>query len=213
MDKDLREQLIIKSLFGELTEDEAVQLQKNKQAEATDTEIAFFADLIAGAEQEGERHLKAQLSEMEALFQQKKSMLTAPKGKGIVEKVSEAFNYTLDQLIDLFRPVPNYEAALALAHRSDAIQLLAPIQGIDCTDQKLTFQFEKKISQALEVQIENNRQQTILQTTIPTHQTDYTVDFANEQLHPGRYYWKLIGSEGTIIGVFFIQKDKMPAIS
>ena len=125
--------------------------------------------------------------------------------------------YTLEELLDMFKPVGHYELAIAESmdgglRRFDNLRVWEPINGINCTGGKLHFRLNRAVAQEdIIVRIENNREDTVLDEQLSGPASgEFEINVAS--LSPGRYYWKLkAGNQDAIIGMFFIHKDILPA--
>ena len=118
--------------------------------------------------------------------------------------------YTLDDLLDMFGVVEEYEEAMALAERAGELNVIAPINGAEMRGE-ITFQLERPLDSKLKLRIENNQKQALVTQKIEAGTTTFTVSLPASDFAPGRYYWKLWGREGMVIRSFFIAKGMMPS--
>lgn len=210
MDKELQEELTLKYLYGQLTNEEETQW-KTLQAEneAIEEDLAFFADFISATELEGEAEMKLELQNLESNLQLKKtsSFTIDLSPQRLLEKINQAIDFTLEELTALFAPLPNYELAALQPSRSSEVMLIEPENEVNIEGGLLTFVFEKPISENLQLKIENNRLEQLLETTIPQNSQAFELFLEESIFAAGRFYWKLKGSTGTQIGVFFVRKD------
>ncbi|MGB1206029.1 MAG: hypothetical protein ACPG5B_10295 [Chitinophagales bacterium] len=150
----------------------------------------------------------------------KKRMANISNKLPFLEEMSFAKNtttnktYTLDELLAMFAVVPHYEPLLTEVHRSVAslgavsMKIIAPENGADCLN-TITFRLNKTAIDNFEIHIENNQEETVIETFFPEGKDTYTVDI--QQLQVGCYYWKMIiEDESLAIGKFYIKKAMMP---
>lgn len=174
--------------------------------------------------------IKAQLEFMQVLHQglvqgevnrmsQRLSFLTSQlkqnkKKQSFLDTLNQQLNYTLEQLLQLFAPVPAYQTQLArISLRAAATDiLLSPPTSYDCVDYQLQFSLEKPLSKTeeLELIVEDNQFNEVYAQEYPPQTTEFTVQLNPNDYAPGRYYWKLSVEDQLLIGEFFIQKDLMP---
>lgn len=126
-----------------------------------------------------------------------------------VQEEKEPQTYTLDDLLDMFGVVEEYEEAMALAERAGELKVIVPQNGMDIKG-SITFQLEVPLDSTLKLRIENNKKQNLITQKIDAGVSTFTVTLPTEQFEPGRYYWKLWGREGMVIRSFFVAKDRMP---
>ncbi len=210
MNKELQEELTLKYLYGQLSDEEEEQWKVFQEGDsAIEEDLAFFADFVSATELEGEAEIKLNLQNLEANLQKKKTSSSKIdlSPQRILEKINEAIDFTLDELTALFAPIPNYELATLQPNRSAKVKLTAPQNGVNIEGGILTFVFEKPTPEILQLKIENNRQELLLETTIPRGSESFELQLEETTFVAGRFYWKLVGSEGTQIGVFFVRKD------
>ena len=130
------------------------------------------------------------------------------------ELATNDLTYTLEELLSMFATVPHYEPLLTEVHRSAAsleaisMKIIAPENGADCQD-TITFRLNKKAVGNFEIHIENNQEETVVETFFPQGKDAYTVDI--QHLQAGCYYWKMIvEDESLAIGKFYIRNNMMP---
>ena len=162
-----------------------------------------FSDL----EKLNERNIKRRL----ANISQKMPFL---QQSGHSEVKTDDDTYSLDDLLSMFATVPHYEPLLTEVHRSVAsfeaiaMKIIAPKNGADCQD-AITFRLNKIASDNFEIHIENNQEETVIETFFPQGNDTYTIDI--QHLPMGCYYWKMIvEDESLAIGKFYIRKKMMP---
>ena len=122
--------------------------------------------------------------------------------------------YSLEELLGMFAVVPHYEPLLTEVHRSIAtfesvaMKIIAPENGADCQD-TITFPLNKEASDNFEIHIENNQEESVIETFFPKGKHAYTIDIQHLQI--GCYYWKMIvEDESLAIGKFYIEKKLIP---
>lgn len=127
---------------------------------------------------------------------------------GILNKIKEQVNLTLDEIANLFQPVPNYQAILAMASRSGNLIIEEPKSGLNTTNNLLSFVLKKKPTHSLQLTIENNLQEILLTREISKNEgQSFEVPLSGLQNIPGRYYWRLVMNGEVLMDEFFIQKE------
>ena len=135
---------------------------------------------------------------------------------------TEEPTYTLKELLDMFAPLPLFEEAISTAQHRDflsesALQVSSPPNGTDF-DQTFELRLKKRGEDPLKIRMFNNKEEEVLQATLPANQVRFTLDITH--LKPGRYYWELTAdvrdrrkkrAYGVILRSFFIQKKWMPS--
>lgn len=134
----------------------------------------------------------------------------------VLNKVEAEFyqkenQYTLDQLLEMFGVVEEYEKELVLATtRSDekGLIVLSPKNGIDGNDE-ISFTLDQAVGEDLNLIIENTTLYEVADLDFPAFSD--TLKVSTKLFLPGRYYWKLISdSYHTAWGFFFVKKKLMP---
>lgn len=156
----------------------------------------------------GRAEQKRELQLLEAKIQKEESLGIFAKLKSIFKQNVEQVQFTIDELITMFQPAPQYAGMLAQASRSDSIEVTKPVNSYACTKAQLDFKLAKAPKNSLQLSIENNQQQTLSTQTIEASTTQFSVPLNN--FLPGRYYWKLTSDKDMVICEFFVQKDLMP---
>jgi len=199
--------LIEKYLLDDLTKKEEEFFNHlRKTDESFAEEVSYHKDFMDSVNIFGNNQLKAHFQKLEANIQA--DAQKAPT-KSNISKVKEQIDYTIDQLIGLFRPVPSYSKVMAYTNRSKGLSAVAPKDGIDCKEGTLYFELAQASSSLVSVQIENNQQTVLLQQTIPAKEAFFSVDLPTN-LAPGIYYWKLSNKEDMLMGSFYVGKNRMP---
>ena len=199
-------ELIEQHFAGSLSEESQQMFDKLMQKNtAFRQEVELYELLTNGAKTVGREQVLEQLKATESSITKE-----AQSGVKWLEKLNDAAQYSLEQLTAFFAPVPNYQAALAYTTRAESIEVISPINGMDCNNGLLDFELEEEPDDDIKVVIENNQHETILTQHINDDITSFTI-LLPEQLVPGRYYWKLITEDELVIGEFFIGKALKPA--
>ena len=199
--------LIEKYLLDDLTKKEQElfnHLQKTDEFFAE--EVIFHKDFMGSVNAFGNNELKAHFQKLEANIQT--DVQKAPT-KSNLSKIKEQIDYTIDQLIALFYPVPSYNKVMAYTNRSKGFSAVAPKDGIDCKEGALYFELAKPSNSQVNIQIENNQQAVLLQQTVAAKEAFFSVDLPTN-LRPGIYYWKLSNKEDMLMGSFYVGKSMMP---
>jgi len=118
--------------------------------------------------------------------------------------------YSIEELLDMFKEVPDYEDELEMsATRSlENLKVIDPKNGENCIDQ-VKFVLNNDAPENLTISIENSNEDEVLECVFAKKEKELSVNL--ESLKPGRYYWKLFGDTIDLyIGSFFIRKDLMP---
>ncbi len=200
-DKDLQQ--IERYLAGELKDRE---LQNFEARLNTDQE--FYDSVLA------QQHINNALND-KGLWSFMK-ILKKVEANFYTKKNQQQPTYSLQQLLQFFGIVPDYEREIANQFTTRAItkssshqpKLLTPQNGIDCSN-KLTFTLQTKAVEPLTLVIENSQEDEVGQYHFSAQTASLEVDI--QHFLPGRYYWKLFGDTvDTIWGFFFIHKDLMP---
>ncbi len=201
--------LIEKYFLNNLSTEEQQLFDKLQRTdEEFAVEVTFYSDFMGSTEAFGNQQLKAHFQQLEVNIQATEAKQTTSQSS--FAKLNEQINYTIDQLIALFLPVPSYSKVMAYTNRSKGLTVLNPKQEMDCKG-TLHFELQTLSASPLKVQIENNQQKIILEQTYLTHELFFMVDLPNE-LAPGIYYWKLSNKEVMLMGAFYIHKDLMPEV-
>ena len=190
-------------LHGRLNEADAKAFEQAMREDENLLKTVNAHKMMMEGIKEGVRHrLKKRL-------RQKEADLKALKAK------SET-SYTLQDLLDMFEPVPHYEHLLkakneqALVSRAGGcINLLSP-QRNEAVNESLLFEFSAPSKEALTLLIENNNETEVFEEKLPQNASEYVVSVIH--FAPGRYYWKLIGEDSDMLmGCFLVRKHLLPS--
>ena len=167
-------------------------------------EVADYQFLIEGIEAVGASDFEAKVAIWESKYELKKEYLA--------ESSEQQIGYSLDELLDMFRPVRAYENRIAKelvgTRHLGGLKVKAPVDKADFLEQ-ITFELENPVNDVLKLSIENSEEDVVLKQNIAANTSTFTVDLAG--FKPGRYYWKLRSKKyGMVIRSFFIQKKLMP---
>ena len=203
-----QEALIEKYILGELTAVESVLFEEMQKKDADFAKkTTFYQDFVGSMGVLGNQTLKTEFQNLELKLAK---AAIAKKSTNVLSNIKKQINYTLEQITALFLPVPNYELAMSYTHRSQGFKLISPKNGINCSENSLIFELETAVNQTLDLQIENNKQELVLQESIDENENFFIIDLPND-LQAGIYYWKLSQKTDTLIGNFYVQKDLMPS--
>ncbi|MGB1242559.1 MAG: hypothetical protein ACPG49_08560 [Chitinophagales bacterium] len=180
------------------------QLRRDKPA--IEQEIIFFEDLHGGAVLFGDERFKMELQQMETnwLLKQKKAQQSSLRKK--LNNLTGRLNEAMTEFSEFFLPVPNYETALWQASRSSFAGLIVPKNGADI-EEELSCHFKNPLSKSHRFVLENNLQEVLEERLLQKGTRHFVVAIAD--FTPGRYYWKLIGNRETLIGMFFVGRNKL----
>lgn len=134
--------------------------------------------------------------------------------------------YTLEELLDMFRPLAYIEAEMlnrsgvSLPPESLQNSVLLPENGLNCKGDILYFAFNPSPDVPVMVTIMDNRENEIplAHAIIPAGAVSFQVVLP-KQLKPGKYYWKLRPETddrqlrrryGVAVGSFYIGAELMP---
>lgn len=169
--------------------------------------VGLQRDIMMGVQASVRNSLKKKLKQFHQQLPKQQEAINAAIN-------SNEQSYTLEELLDMFKVVSHYEAAieqanLAMAARSSRLEVIRPANQADCTHD-LTFELSKAVSEVLHLTIEDSEEDEVYEGKFPLNTTVFTPIF-DKALLPGRYYWKLMGSTyETTIGTFFIHKELKP---
>jgi len=187
-------------------EAEEVRLQIANDAEWAE-EAAFLEDISFSAIEVKKEALRKRFDAIEVKLQRE-----TPEGITILmdkikDSIKNYIDYSIDQLADLFVPVPHYQPILAQVQRGEDFEVLRPEKGADCWESGLSFEFSNGLEEVLELSIENNQSEELYSGDIPAHSIYFNPLFSSKDHPPGRYYWKVTSDNETIMGDFFIGRD------
>ncbi len=208
MNELAKQDLLEKYVVGSLTKQEK-ELFQNLRTETPNFEedITFFEKFNQVQLVFGRDELKKQLLFLENSLQKEEVTSSNMLSKltiglqGMVKKL----HYSVEELVDLFLPEPEYQTILAYANRGAGIEVLSPENGIDASIEGLNFRLKSKLKKPIQLIVENNKKNTLLSISITSFENDFSVDVG--EFIPGRYYWKLITPKETLIREFFVQKE------
>lgn len=121
--------------------------------------------------------------------------------------------YTLEELLDFFTPIEEYEKPIAAITRAGESELLHPQNHINCVD-SLYFEWKTPLLKPILLIIENNEYDVLIRREIPSQTISFSVHLSPEKgFKAGRYYWKTASQRHQVdaVGVFFIGKDLINA--
>lgn len=211
-----KNELIEKYLTGALSASESTEFDTLLVNDADFKKtLAFQQDFMQSVKAVGRKDLVD-------LFQQAETELIAEKkaaGVGVLEQIKTGIKkdfakvaYTLEQLTQMFRPVPTYQLAINNTLRAGAVSIEVPENGVDCSQGSITFERRPSMIEDYELLIENNDYDTLIEEDWEAGTQRLTIDLPESAFLPGRYYWKLIeDGEMVVIREFFVQKALMPA--
>jgi len=202
-----KQDLIENFLNGNLTsleDNEFQNLQANDSSFQED--IDFFKRFVNVLRVYGQEELKKELIFVEVQVQKEENSALTKMKEGL-QKVVKKLHYSIEELTELFRVVPEYQGVLAYVNRGNNLQVLHPQNSIDASIEGLGFKLKTNDKPLIQLTIENNQKQVIYSTTIDSQTSEFVVGV--EELIPGRYYWKLTTQKETVIREFFIRKDLM----
>ncbi len=191
-------------LSPEEAEEVRTQIETNSEwAE----EAAFLKDLSSSAIEVRKLELRRQFNDIEIKLQRE-----APNGvvvlmNKIKNSIKNHVDYSLEELTNLFIPVPTYQVAILQTKRGEDFDVLKPKKGADCWEEGLSFELSNGVEEVLELTIENNQAEELYSGEIPPHTIYFKPLFSSKDNLPGRYYWKVTSDNETIMGDFFIGKD------
>jgi hypothetical protein len=145
-----------------------------------------------------------------------------PNEGAILNPTTLHSTYSLEELLDMFRPIEHLE--LESARRSTSAgqnslqhRVMFPLPEIECAGNQLTFEINPPLEVSLEIVIHDNREQevTVNDNVLLPNTGNQTLNLPLNML-PGRYYWQISPLDfeaqaryGTATGSFFIRKDLM----
>ncbi|MGB1241604.1 MAG: hypothetical protein ACPG49_03725 [Chitinophagales bacterium] len=170
-------------------------------------EAAFLKDLSFSAIEVKKAALRKRFNEVEVKLQRETPNGVTVLMNKIKNSIKDHVDYSLDQLTNLFAPVPTYQMAISQTKRGVDFDVLKPEKGGDCWEDGLSFELSNGVGEALELTIENNQSDELYSDEIPAHTIYFKPSFSSKDHSPGRYYWKLTSDNETIMGDFFIGRD------
>ena len=202
--------LIEKYLDGALNEEE---LQSFNQLRSSKPELEADIDFLRQFQKVqpifGRNRMKQELQMLESELRKSETPSVLDTIKEKFRQNMEQVQLTIDELLTLFQPSPQYAPLLAHASRSEGLAISQPENGIDCSSGQLGFEFTNTSGTPISITIENNHHQTLSTHELAANTQQYVVTL--DQMLPGRYYWKLSAGKGeVVIREFFIRKDLMP---
>ncbi|MEZ4886780.1 MAG: hypothetical protein R3E32_18775 [Chitinophagales bacterium] len=183
-----------------------VELRIAEDAEWKEEE-AFQREVLFTAIEVKKMQLRKQFAGIEAKLQKKYANNLSTSIDKIKTSIKEHVEYSVEQLKELFAPVPHYQPLLAMPTRAGSLEVMIPQNGIDCTDEGLQFELTEASDETLELSIENNQCEEVYTQEILPNTFQFIVPFAAKDYPPGRYYWKLMVEDEMIISEFFVGKD------
>lgn len=209
-------ELLERYFAKQLTKEEQVQFEGLMSSDAGFQElVGYYEDFMVGMEDFGDKAIMLELKSLEKTIQKEESQAIASKEnsdflqnlwKGLLDRT----DYTLDQLVDLFQPVPNYQPLLVSAHRGNNIPLDKPDEEWDLAVSDEVLIFTEPTFVDLSLVVENSRREKIWQTTIPKNSIAFALSLKDMSVNaPGRYYLKLSDGKETVMLEFFVRKDWM----
>ncbi len=121
--------------------------------------------------------------------------------------------YSLEELINMFKPLKKYERRLAGISRSRGqkklLNIISPENGADIITGILVVEIATKLESDVEMSIYNNEEDKVLNEKLSMSAQKHKVDISS--LKMGRYYlrFKTKGYETTLKS-FFVKKKFMP---
>ncbi len=179
--------------------------------------VLFQKDLIPSIAVNGRQSLKLQFEELEkaiAATNTKSQETVFETIKQNIEAEIQQLGYTIDQMIQLFRPVPNYTTAIAATTRGSSLSILSPENEADLSEGFIRFDFGQALKKDIEILIEDNQYDVLIEEEISAGHSEATLPLPTPNFKAGRYYWKIIeGDELVMIRTFFVRKDLMEGLS
>lgn len=205
-------ELIEKHLSNRLSAKEQTVFQ---QLLADDKDFAlsviFQKDLLTSIQSNARKVLKQQFQSLEktiAVKTTESKISGLDTVRAVIEAEVKQLGYTIDQFIELFRPIPNYTTAIAATTRGSALTLLSPENEVNCTDASIHFVFEKSLQKEVEILIENNQYDILIEETIDAGNKEVTFELSSSDFKAGCYYWKIIEADDLVVmGMFFVRKE------
>jgi len=186
--------LIEKFLTKELSQAELIVFQQR-----LDSDLDFRSMVIA------QKNIEDVLSNNE-LKKFEQTLATVEKGF----YVNQEPTYSLSDLLEMFKTVPDYEEELiASTTRScSRLRVLSPNIG-ENFDKKINFILSVNAPEDLTISIENTSEDIVGEYVINEGVMETTIPLTS--FLPGRYYWKLFGdSVDMFLGSFLVSADLMP---
>ncbi len=190
-------------------EAEAVRLQIANNPEWAE-EAAFLQEVLFSAIEVKKKQLREHFAVVEAKLKKQQAKSLSASIDKMKTSVQKQLDYSIEQLKELFAPVPHYQPLLAMPTRAGGIEVLVPENGVDCTDEGLYFELSETSKELLELSIENNQCDEVYTLEIEPNTFQFTVPFVAKEHPPGRYYWKLMVEDEMVISEFFVGKDMKP---
>ncbi len=174
--------------------------------------LLFQKDLMPSLEAVSRQDLKHQFQDLERTIL---AGIEAPLQPSVLATVRESIEaeikklgYTIDQFIQLFRPIPNYTTAIAAITRGKSISLIKPKNEADFSNEVIHFAFENALKKDIEILIENNQYDILIEEEVDAGHQKYSLQIPTKDFPPSRYYWKIIEEDALVLmGTFFVRKD------
>ncbi len=205
--------LLDKYLLDTLSTSEQQQFDELlKRDTAFAEDVSFHKDFMVGMDAVGDEQLKGlfQTIEQELAAQNAKTVLI-DKAKQLATDIQGKVNYTADQLIALFRPVPSYEMIMNYTNRGEDLEVITPAKNYDCKDQVLHFEMKAPGSNEMTILIENNAQEKVQEVKVAEQEMFFTIKLSDD-LKPGIYYWKVSDGKNMVMGDFYLGKNLLPKV-
>jgi len=195
------------TVFGEL-------LVKDKDFELS---LLFQKDLMPSLQAVSRQDLKLQFQNLERTIV---AGIETPSQASVLAKVREGIEaeikrlgYTVDQFLQLFRPIPNYTTAIAAITRGKSISLISPKNEADFSNEVIRFDFGNALKKDIEILIEDNQYDILIEEEVDSGHTEITLPIPTNDFPAGRYYWKIIEEDELVLmGTFFVRKDLMEGL-
>lgn len=132
--------------------------------------------------------------------------------------------YTLQELLDFFKPIEHFESANRRSQSTIdkgglSALVLSPKAEIDCPNFQLDFQLSKALPCDLELTIFNNQEDVLHTQIIEANALNFTVSLSFLRPKVGKYYWRLKANTRnrairtrykSVVRSFFLNKGLNP---
>lgn len=219
---------------GQLKGKELKEFEQKLKAEEDFQQRVFVEKMVFEAA--GELFSKSHSTSMETA-----SLIGLQKAKKVVDELEDELfegqswedievdidvipTYTLQELLDYFKPIEHFESANKRSNSSskkaglDAL-VLTPQNEVDCTHYQLNFQLKEALYFGLELTILNNEEDILHTQIIEANTLTFTIYLDFLQPKVGKYYWRLKANTRdrairkqykSVIRSFFLNKGLNP---
>ncbi len=212
--KDL--EFLERHFAGQLTEKEQALFKTSMETNSEFQEfVTYFEDFMVGVEHFGDKQIMLELKGFEQKIQkeEREAALSGQKTNKLQDLWQQFVNkadYTLEQLAELFKPVPIYQPLLAHVHRGNNIPLQKTEEEWDLAVSAIELKFSEPTPVDLSIVIENNSRQSVWISTVPKNSITFPIRLEDTMIDaPGRYYLKLSNNKDLVVHEIFVRKDWM----